>query len=76
MTEAASAAIGLSCMRCGEGHHITACPEVKAVEFHESGDLRRVEFLTPADMLRDGDATVDPVGQPYQTLQPGWKNRR
>lgn len=64
------------CMRCGQDHLIPACPEVKAIEFHEDGALRRVEFLTPADMLRDGDAPVETVGQPYQTLQPGWKTPR
>lgn len=61
------------CMRCGQDHLIPACPEVKAIEFHEDGALRRVEFLTPADMLRDAAGEIAPIQQPYETLQPGWK---
>ena len=39
------------CPRCGEKHLIIACPYVKAIDFEDGSllQIRRVEFLTPAD---------------------------
>lgn len=68
MTTEATAA----CPRCGGAHDPfatpAACPYVKAVEWHESGDgglfISRVEFLTPTDFgpavptPSDGDAAA------------------
>jgi hypothetical protein len=39
----------MKCIRCGEEHPLPECPYVKALEFHEGGEISRVEFWTPAD---------------------------
>jgi hypothetical protein len=42
-----------NCPRCGYPHDWLACPQVKAVEFNESGTIvQRLEFLTPVDFHR------------------------
>ena len=62
------------CMRCGGSHPITACDLVTAIEFHESGDLKRVEFLTAADFAAQPSEPDDAErAPPYQTIQPGWR---
>lgn len=38
------------CRHCGKSHGLR-CPEVKALEYFESGELKRVEFMTPGDYL-------------------------
>lgn len=38
------------CRHCGKSHGLR-CPEVKALEYFESGELKRVEFVTPADCV-------------------------
>lgn len=37
------------CHYCGLIHE-TKCPSVKAIEYFPDGTIRRVEFLTPADV--------------------------
>ena len=38
------------CWRCGSGHNVMSCPQVKAVNLDpETGAVTRVEFMTPAD---------------------------
>jgi hypothetical protein len=37
------------CRWCGETHIKGTCPKVKAIEFFENGEVRRVEFMTPRD---------------------------
>lgn len=36
------------CIYCGEPHE-TVCPKIKAIDYDEHGDVRRVELMTPAD---------------------------
>lgn len=36
------------CRYCGKEHG-PRCPEVRAIEYHPDGTVKRVEFLTPAD---------------------------
>ena len=36
------------CKYCGNVHR-GRCPEVKAVEYHEDGGIKRIEFVTPSD---------------------------
>lgn len=57
----------LKCRRCGDDHDLFACPHVKALEFEggwvmDAGQpfLRRVEFLTPADLVA---RRVDAAGE-------------
>jgi hypothetical protein len=57
----------VSCMRCGGSHAVFACDLVKAVEFHESGDLKRVEFLTAADFAAQQPETPE-ADQSYPRL--------
>lgn len=39
----------MKCPWCGQIHQATVCGLVKALEYHQDGSLRRVEFKTPAD---------------------------
>jgi hypothetical protein len=74
MTEAATEGAPQACGRCGQDHAIIACPEVKAVDFDRDGNIMRVEFLTPVDMLRDGDLQRPADAPPtYATIKPGWR---
>ena len=36
------------CNWCGNYHGVR-CPEVRAIEYHPDGSVKRVEYLTPAD---------------------------
>ena len=37
------------CQWCGSMPHAGMCPNVKAIEFHEDGRVKRVEFMTGMD---------------------------
>ena len=37
-----------NCPYCGMIHQST-CPRIKAIEYHQDGTVKRVEFITPAD---------------------------
>ena len=39
---------GKQCQHCG-GYHVAKCPLIKAIEYHPDGEVKRVEFMTPAD---------------------------
>ena len=47
------------CPRCGGEHDLVGCPGVKAVEFgfdlNNAKTIKRVEFLTPADLATISD---------------------
>lgn len=53
------------CRWCGN-HHGKLCPAVKALEYDSYGMITRVEFLTPADMVRQPPPEDEP--QPYTKL--------
>ncbi len=64
------------CLRCGDAHELVACPYVKAIEWYWSDDqagkpnVRRLEFLTPADY---GPRAAEPIepgagGETYPRL--------
>ena len=57
------------CGWCAGLHEGTVCPMVKAIEYHENGTLKRVEFKTPADYA---PMQPQPYYQPYQPYQPSW----
>lgn len=38
----------MKCEHCGLVHE-TTCPRIKAIEYHENGIVKRVEFVTDAD---------------------------
>ena len=40
----------VECCWCGEQHSSKKCPFVKALEFWETGPVRRVEFFTSAEI--------------------------
>jgi hypothetical protein len=40
----------MPCEFCGN-HHGKICPSVKAIEYHENGTVKRVEFVRPVDSL-------------------------
>ena len=67
------------CRWCGETHLKGVCPKVKAIEFAEDGEtVRRVEFMTPADlgpMLSISQIPLSPATNilpPYPT--PIWQS--
>ena len=37
-----------SCPHCG-GIHTAKCPLIKAIDYHEDGTVKRVEFYAPKD---------------------------
>lgn len=39
-----------ACRWCGKEHG-PRCPEIKAIEFHPDGAVKRVEYVTGADCL-------------------------
>jgi len=39
-----------NCQFCGKDHG-KRCPDVRAIEYHENGVIRRVEFMTPRDYM-------------------------
>jgi hypothetical protein len=55
-----------TCGYCGMGH-IGTCPRVKAIEYHENGTLKRVEFHAPA--VPEGMKTIVVPSQ-WQTTMP------
>ena len=38
------------CRWCGN-YHGARCPEVRAIEYHEDGSMKRVEFTMPSDRM-------------------------
>lgn len=54
------------CRWCGMIHG-PRCPSVKAIEYHQDGSVKRVEFTTPADML----APIIPSA-PVPPCTPSW----
>jgi len=57
MTETASAARLKTCLWCGAVERQGVCPSVKAIEYFENGNIKRVEFKTAADWPRLNDWT-------------------
>ena len=39
--------VALICPRCGGNHYLEKCPQVKAIEYHANGKIKRVEFAPP-----------------------------
>lgn len=56
----ASEVVPTACPHCTLPHP-GKCPLVKAVEYHENGTVRRVEFFTPADYAPAIFANPPPV---------------
>lgn len=40
----------LSCPHCGTSH-TTTCPRIRAIEYHQDGTVKRVEFHTYAPVV-------------------------
>lgn len=59
-----------NCQFCGKSHGVR-CPEVKAIEYHESGVIRRVEFMTARDYMAPL-STLPPLPNSPATPQPWW----
>lgn len=47
-TDAREAGNAVHCRWCGK-YHGTLCPDVKAIEYHPDGTVKRVEFKSVAD---------------------------
>lgn len=53
------------CKHCGKLHSVR-CPDVKAIEYHPDGSIKRVEYVTPADLQpMIGGFRINP---PYSAL--------
>lgn len=71
------------CNWCGNYHGVK-CPEVKALEFHPDGTIKRVEFTTAADYPQpDWKIDVGNIGVGYTrsgyAIPPppdDWDNRK
>lgn len=59
------------CERCGDAHPLARCPYVKAIEYDETGNIRRVEFLVPRDYARTAGLTEPETGDDYPKLPGG-----
>jgi len=49
------------CQICGYSHIGRICPMIKALDFTEMGEVRRIEIMTPVDFPQQR-AVVDPKG--------------
>lgn len=55
------------CSRCGNNHPLENCPQVKAIEYHENGKIKRVEFH-PSPPVLPQEITVtwrNPLDPPW-----------
>lgn len=43
-TSTASYCIALICKHCDGNHYSDKCPYIKAIEYHENGTIKRIEF--------------------------------
>lgn len=46
-------AIQRTCDYCGGHHLFTTCPRIKAIEYHQDGTVKRVEFHEARGMTTD-----------------------
>lgn len=53
------------CPYCGISGHTGRCPEVKSMEYHPDGTVKRVEFFSPTDKY----VPLMPV---YPSYPPQW----
>lgn len=71
----------VKCGYCGSLPHQGVCPTVKAIEYHENGTVKRVEFKTANDYpalpqidwtnpRNTGAAVVDLAGMQTYTIPP------
>jgi hypothetical protein len=56
------------CWTCGSEHEGQKCFLVKALEYYPNGNLKRIEYLTPADLRQDQQPTLENV-VPFGTRQ-------
>lgn len=68
MTETSSASDEGVCRWCGRLHGYQ-CPEVKALEFHPDGSVKRVEFKTAADYQ---PITLAPYPTTFPVISSTW----
>lgn len=74
MTLTASMTLSPNCPHCGNIHQ-GKCPLVRAIEYHENGTIKRIEYMAPADY----GAPISAYGPsqnliPVQTLPVPWPN--
>ena len=50
--------VTIICPRCGGNHYLEKCPQVKAIEYHENGSIKRVEFLEPLPPVSSASVTT------------------
>ena len=46
------------CEHCGYGH-VGTCPKIKAIEYHQNGTVKRIEFHEPQPLV--SGATMTPA---------------
>ncbi len=59
--------VGCLCPHCGMGHSGT-CPRIKAIEYHQDGTIKRVEFHAAAPM--ESIPSTSPLWPPQTTTNP------
>ena len=61
------------CPRCGGGHVLTGCPHVRAIEYHDNGQIKRIEFVSHSDYWQRVPLRW---GGPYEiTVSSTWGER-
>ena len=60
------------CSHCGQPPHPGVCPMVKAVEYYENGQIRRVEYKGASDYM--APFMPAPYAPPNPPLPPGLPN--
>jgi hypothetical protein len=56
------------CPYCGEDHNYLRCLRLKAIEFYETGDIRRIELVNLSDFAST-DAAPPPTPGIYPKLK-------
>ena len=59
------------CPRCGSGHTLPQCPQVKAIEYDGDGRVRRVEFHEVTGPAAPPEVTVS-WGVPLDVVRGDW----
>ena len=59
------------CQHCGQWHG-KLCPQVKAIEYHPDGRVKRIEYVTSADFGRAPLPMPLPPGYVLPPPPPPW----
>ena len=61
------------CRYCGHFHGVR-CPEVKAIEYFPDGTVKRVEYVTPTDLMPIFSSSPLPILPPWEPMSVATAN--